>query len=382
MLIGRINELFEKGSENLNISPRISPLHLYIICFNATFGSSLATLPRSAGNIAHEDMWLSVIVGGMTFLFGVWAVTKLSSYYSEYTCIEYHQILLGPFFGGVINIILIALIIMVPATSSRTFIVALNIFLLDRTPPEYLTLIQLALFVYTTQYGLLPLIRTQQLIFQSNHLIFILLVLLGLMAINSTTHYRPFLAQGLTPVIKGAIPTFFAYTGPEIAISLLYPFITQQKKVFKWAGAAVITLIAVYTLITAIVQGILSPKEAAHQLIPTVIAFRNVEIPDTFIERLDAYFIIFWIPIYICCMINWVYFAAFAIERVLKLENSRSVVALLVPIYFYLITLAPDFQTAGEISEWVNLAYIIWDLGIWPFLLCIAVWKEKRNHAC
>ena len=365
----------------MNRSPRISLLYLYVLCFNVSFGTSLATLPRSVGDIAHEDMWLSVIVGGTAFLLTVWTAAKLSSYYPEYTCIEYHRILLGPFFGEIINIILIALIIMVPVTSMRSFVVASKIYLFDVTPPEYLVLVFLALFVYATQYGLLPLIRMQQFIFKSNNFVFLLIILLGLMAIH-TSNYLPFLGEGVIPVFKGAIPTWYAYTGPEITISLLYPFITRQKQAFKWAAAAIFTLIAVYTLITAIAQGILGAKEAAHQLVPTIIAYRNVEIPDSFIERLDGYFIIFWIPIFVCCMLNWVYLTAFAIERMLKLEYSRSVVVLLMPIYSYLSSLPPDFQTAGKIAEWHNIAFLVWGLGILPFLLCIAWWGKKRFSAC
>jgi spore germination protein len=138
----------------------------------------------------------------------------------------------------------------------------------------------------------------------------------------------------------------------------------------------------VYTLITVIVQGILGPKETAHLLSPTILAYRSVEIPDTFIERVDGYFHIFWIPVFVVCMLDWYHFAAFGIKRMLKLEDSRPVVALLLPIIQYFIDVPPDFQTAGKIAKMANFAFGIWGLGVLPLLLLIAWLKEKRRNAC
>lgn len=360
---------------------RISLIQLFIICFVTSFGVSMASLPAAVAKSAHEDMWLSVLVGGVAFLFAVWVVTKLSSYFPQHSCIEYHRILLGPILGQGVNILLVILILLIPIVSVRSFVVAAKTYLFDITPPQVLSAAILILLWYAAQYGLQPIIRFQQLIFFSSHMVFFLIILMGLMAIQQR-HYLPFLADGVLPVLKGAIPSWYAYTGPEIVIGMFYPFITRQKETFKWAAASVAALIVVYTVTTVIVQGILGPEETAHLLSPTIIAFRKVVLPDTFIERVDGYFLIFWIPVFIVCMLNWVYLAAFGIERILRLENSRPAVALLMPLILYFVIVPPDYQTASAISEWTNKLLIAWGAGILPLLLCIAWWKEKRRGAC
>ncbi|MBP2653685.1 MAG: spore germination protein [Firmicutes bacterium] len=361
--------------------PRVSMLQFFIICFISAFGVSMTTLPGAVADAAKEDMWLTVVVGGVIFLFTFWTATKLASYFPQNTCIEYHRIILGPVLGEVVNVFLVVLLATVPIVSIRSFVVALKIYLLDLTPNFAVIVVLMVFFIYATQYGLFPIIRMQQIIFMSFHMLFLMIVLLGLLSIK-TINYLPFLAQGFIPVLKGAIPSWYAYVGPEFAVGFFYPFISMKNQVLKWGLACIAVLTGVYTLITLIVQGILGSADTAHNLVPTIIAYRSVEIPDTFIERLDGYFFIFWIPVFTACMLIWVYFVSSGIKQILKLEYNRPIVVLVAPFLVYFVIVVPNFQTAQQISQWVNYAFLAWGLGILPILLTLAWWKEKRRNVC
>lgn len=365
----------------MNLQTGISPLHFFIIIINTAFGTGMLGLHRSVAEVAKEDMWLSVILGGVVFLFTFWAAAKLSQYFPHYSCIEYHCILLGPILGQVLNVLLLFLLVMLTAQSLRTFIMTVKILLFDLTPSQFPVTVLLLLAVYSTQYGLAPLMRLQQFIFMHNYLLFLPVILLGLLAIN-TQNYLPVLAEGFTPVLKGVMPSWFAYSGPELVTGFIYPFMTRQKYFFKWGAAGIVVLISLYTLITMIVQGILGPKETAHMLIPTLIAYRSVEIPDTFIERLDGYLMIMWIPLFFTSHINLLYFTSLGTARLIKLENSRPVAVLLTPIIYYLTVLTPNMQTAMAFSNFFNIAAMVWGLGILPLLAGLAWLKERRRKAC
>ncbi|MBP2646032.1 MAG: spore germination protein [Firmicutes bacterium] len=361
----------------MNPFPRISQWQLLTLCFIAAFGDSMATLPRSVGEIAKEDMWLSVIFGGVLFLFTVWTAITLASYYPNSTCIEYHQILLGPLLGQILNAVMIVLLLLVPILSIRSFVVALKIYLLDVTPTFVIVLSLLTFITYSAQYGLLPVIRVLQFTFMSIHSFFFIVVLLGLFSIKAS-HFQPFLAQGIMPVLKGAIPSWYSYTGPEFVVCLLYPFFIQKNKVLTYGFVSVLVLTAVYTLITGIVQGILGVAETTRMLVPTIIAYRGVEIPDTFIERLDGYFFSMWIPVLMVCMLLWVYLAVFGIKQMARLEYSRPVVILVCSLILYFVVAIPNLQTASTISEWANYALLAWGMGVLPLLLALAWWKHRR----
>ncbi|CQR73591.1 Spore germination protein YndE [Sporomusa ovata DSM 2662] len=360
---------------------QISPLQLFIFTIISSFGVSMATLPRFVAEIAREDMGLSVFIAGAAFLTTIWIIARLAAYFPDVTCIEYHCILLGPVLGQAVNIFFTVLVVMVLVMSNRSFAVAGNIYLFDRTPLYVIPVGIMLLLMYIGQYGLMPVLRMQQMIFYTSHMVFLFIILLGLLAIDKN-NYLPFLAQGIKPVLKAAIPSWYSYTGTEITIGLLFPFITRQNKVLAWSAAGVIVLTVVYTLITFIVQGILGQQETARMLLPTIIAYRSVELPDTFIERIDAYFLIFWIPVFVACMLNWLYFAVFAISHMLRLEDGRPIAALLVPIVIYLIEALPNFQTADKIGEVLQYGFITLDLFIWPLLLWLAWRRKRREKAC
>lgn len=365
----------------MNLKAGVSPLQFFIIIINTSFGAGMLSMPRTVAEVTNEDMWLTVSFGGILFLIAFWAVVKLSQYYPKQTCLEYHRILLGPILGQLLNIFLLSLLILLTTISLRNFTVALKIMLLDLTPPESIVVILLLLAVYATQYGLTPFLQTQQLIFMSNNFLLIPVILLGFLSIN-TDSYLPILAKGFTPIIKGVVPSWFAYCGPELVIGLIYPYVTKQKGIGTWGAAGITVLIVIYTLLTIIVQGILTPKEASHIILPTISAYREIEIPDTFIERLDGYLMVLWIPLYFTSLINLLYFSAFGCARLFKHESSRSVTILLVPLIYYLINLVTRTQTIFAINNYFTIADMVWALGIVPILLGIARLKEKKRRLC
>lgn len=365
----------------MNLRTGVSPLQFFIIVINSAFGAGMLTLPRSVADAAKEDMWLSVVLGGVVFLFSFWAVVKVSQYFPQHTCIEYHRILLGPILGQALNIALLFLMVMLTGLALRGFGIALKIMLFDLTPPQIAVAVLLLLAVYAIQYGLAPLMRFQQFIFMHNYLLFMPLVLLGLMSVD-TKQYLPMLAKGFTPVLKGAMPSWFSYSGPELVTGLIYPFVTRQNHVFKWGAAGIGMLTLLYTLLTLIVQGILGSRETAYMQIPTISAYREVEIPDTFIERLDGYLMILWIPLYFISLANFFYFISFGTARLFKLENSRPFVVLLAPVIYYMANLPPDAQTLADFNKLFNIADMAWGLGILPLLTGIAWLKKKRRNTC
>lgn len=366
----------------MNLNAGVSPLQFFIIIINTSFGAGMLSMPRTVAEVTNEDMWLTVICGGGVFLFAFWAVAKLSQYYPGQTCLEYHRILLGPILGQLLNVILLSLLISTTAISLRNFTVALKIMLLDMTPPQIIVIILLLLAVYATQYGLAPFLQIQQLVFMSNNFILIPVILLGFLSVNTIDTYLPILAKGLTPIIKGIVPSWFAYCGPELVVGLIYPYVTRQKGAVTWGAAGVAVLTVLYTLLTIIVQGVLTPKETAHIILPTISAYKEIEIPDTFIERLDGYLMVLWIPLYFTSLINLFYFSAFGWARLFKQESSRSVTILLVPLIYYLINLASRTQTISAINNYFTIADMVWALGIVPVLLGIAWLKEKKRRLC
>ena len=365
----------------MNTKMNISPLQLLVLYMVTSFGAGIQTLPRSVGSVAREDMWLAVIVSGLAMGFSLWCAIALSRRFPEMTLLEYQVILLGPVLGQVLNGYYLLNMISIGAAALRSFTISLKLFLFDLTPPWILVFVFLVVAAYAGQYGIAPLIRMQQFVVLSIGPAFVGLALLGLLQIE-LKQFQPFLAEGFLPVLKGVVPGWFAYSGSELITGLLFPFITVKKPVLRTGLVSVGILMTGYTVMTVIVQGILGVEDTVAEVIPTIIAYREVDIPDTFVERIDGYLLIVHIALYFLSLANFLYFSAFALSQLLKLEYSRPVIILLVPVFYLIATLPQTVEQLNWFFRLVNYSSFLWGILILPVLLLIAKLRnveENRN---
>ncbi len=365
----------------MNPSTRITPLQFLVLTISITFGTSILTLPRKLAKIAGENMWMPVLLGAFVIYFSFRISLQLAALFPNYTSVAYHRLLLGNFGGTLLNIYLLTLMVLVTALFLRLFVTAIKIYLLDLTPLIVVTSLLTLPVIYAAQYGLIPVLRLVQFIILPAYSLFLALILLGFLSVK-TTNYQPVLAEGIKPVLLGIPSTWMSYSGIELLIGFLYSSITRPKALVKFGLAAIVIIAGLYLLISLITLGILGAKNTMHILVPTIMAYRSVEIPDTFVERLDGYLMVIWIAICFDAQIGWIYFSSAIIKQMFDVEYVRPIVALLIPIIIYLVMLPPNIQAIDKLSSLVNLAGIVWGLIILPLLLILALWKRKRNDEC
>ena len=373
------NWAIRMGNNRKNTRATISPLQIAIMYFTTAFGSGILTLPRSVGTIAREDMWLSVILGGLAMGFSLWCTVALCRYFPNDTAIEYHSSLLGPIVGQLVNIFYLMSMVLLGAAALRSFSGALNLFLFEATPHWIIQFVFLGVAAYAGQYGVAPLIRMQQFILLAIAPTAILLMSLGFLRVEPK-NFQPFLAGGLMPVLKGIVPSWFAYSGPELITGLAFPFVTQKKQVIKAGLLTVAVLAVMYTTYTVIVQGVLGVEEIIVTVYPTIIAYREVNIPDTFVERIDGYMLSLQIVLYFLSLANLLYFSSFGCSRLMKLEYCRPVIILLVPVFYFIAMLPQSVEQLISYSRFTNNFLIAGGLFILPLLLLIA--KLRKRGGC
>lgn len=357
----------------------VSPLQFFVLAVTITFGTSSMTLGHSVAKSAKENMWLSLLLGSLLIIISFWVAARLAKYFPEHTSIEYHCILLGRVLGNILNVIMLSNMIMITSIFIRTFEILIKVYFLRDTPPYIIIAFILLAALYAGQYGIAPVMRIQQFCFIPAYSILAVLLVVVVTAVD-VKNYQPILAEGPLPVLKGVIPTWFSYCGIEILTGFIYPFLTRKENIFKYGICSIFMLTVLYMIITGITEGILGWKEMAHTILPSILAYRSVEIPDTFIERLDGYFLIIFIITTFTALVNWVYFISSGIGQMLKLETNRPVVVVLGPIILYCALLPPGIIGYQTASTWVNLSSMAWGLGVLPILLGLAWFKKKRRR--
>lgn len=356
---------------------QITPLQFAFLLFNTALGAGLLTLPRPLAQAAREDMWLSALAGGVMTIGIFWCAATLCGFFPRLTLVEYHRVLLGRWLGNALTVIFLALSLLYTALALRLFIMALKLFLFDMTPTEIIFFTLLALAVYATQYGLGPLVRLEQVLLPSGMVLFLGIFLLGLLAVKSR-FFLPILGHGVVPVLQGAAASWLTYSGPELIIAAAYPFLARPRAACRWGLGALVVLMVVYVFSVAVVQGILGAAEITQLVFPTISAFKEVEIPETFVERLDGYLMVIWIFLYFSSLANLLLLSAFAASRLLRLEFSRPLTVLLLPLLYYSAQVPPSQPALNNFMNYVNLISLAWGLVIIP-LLTVLAWRRRRE---
>jgi amino acid transporter len=163
----------------MNTRVNISLLQLFMLYICTAYGAGVLAAPRTIGIIAREDMWLSMLIGGLAMSFSLWCAISLSKRFPYATAIEYHCVLLGPIIGNILNLYYLFNLVLLTTMALRLFSSALKLFLFDLTPPYVFTFVLLGVAAYAGQYGIAPLLRLQQFIAFFISPFFIVLTLLG-----------------------------------------------------------------------------------------------------------------------------------------------------------------------------------------------------------
>jgi spore germination protein len=134
----------------------------------------------------------------------------------------------------------------------------------------------------------------------------------------------------------------------------------------------------IYAVGMLIVIGTLSVGSIKQVSYPMIAAVRGVEIPGTFVERLENYLLLAWIPVVFDTLMLLLYGAAQTLMRLAAHTDHRPQVVGLVPFLFIGATLLDrqqELETVANLLSWLGLGF---SLGLVPFCLFI-VWIRRKD---
>lgn len=351
-----------------NNSYVITSKQLIYIIVGATIGVGLLTLPDSVGRVAKQDTWMSVGIGALLPLGGLFMISLMASRLPNLTLAEYAEKVLGKWLGKLLTMIFILYSIAYAALVARIFINILKIYLFPTTPMWALGSLILAPAAYLASRDVRVLGRVNELMFWEALVLFLTL----LMAIPKidTTFYLPIGNTGIGEILQGAYKAAFAFLGMEVLL-VVYPLVQQKKDVLK-AGVTAIGIVSFYYLAVVITTlGVFGPDVIGRIRFALMVLLKTYEAP--LIERAEFFFIIFYIfvafqpvaTMYFCCR--------FTTERFLSVQSPVWVTLGLFPFILLVLLLPQNFETAIDFSSKLSMMGFAFLILIPLFLWLVAV---------
>ena len=362
----------------LEVKNNMTPLQFAIILISSILGSQIVPGARKVVEAAGQSAWLSVLIGGILTLASAIIMVRLSQAYPGETFVEYAPKIVGRPLALFLVILFILVLTFQQIYSLRVFLVAIVFYMFDSTPPEALAL----LFIMTAVYGAAQewgtIIRVVQ-FFYVTATTLIWLIWLTSLANFDSANLLPWWPQNFSGVFSGALKTWNIYSGYEIILLLLPLVYTRKTKPELIVAGAFSIITTLYTVGLIIQLGVVTAATIKAISHPTVAALRAVELPGTFVERLENYLLFLWIPTVFSNFTIGLYCIASLCSRVMRFSDHRPFVYYISPFILLGASMLLRVDFIRKFGEFATYMGVFFTFGVVPGLYLINLWRRRKN---
>lgn len=370
-------EVTEQTMANLEVKSKMSVMQFGVLVVAAMFGGQIIGLPSKLVPQTGQFAWVSVIIGGGLFFAAAWIMIKLGELNPDCDFTVYLPQLLGKWPGLAVVGVFVSLFLMVTWENFNQFSKALAFFMFDRTPHDVIIMSMLGVVIYCALQDLGTIIRVVEFTFT------VATLMLGIVWVMSVFNFQP---ENLLPfwtdkpldILQGSVEIWGVYGGYEI-ILLLFPLIDRTQGNLTQTLAVAFAFVVVTSIsIVVLTVGVLTVEGVNNETYPTMVVVRSVELPGTFIERLENYLLIAWIPSVFKTMVIFVYAISQTLSKIWGFADHRPWVLALTPVIFVGAAVIDGLELvklADKAVTWLGLAL---SGGILPLVYFLAKRRERR----
>ncbi len=360
---------------NKNSNGEISAMQSFSILINMIVGTGILGLSRSVAEISQQDAWLSVLINGIFITFIVVIIVYTISKFPKYNFLQYSCYLLSKPLGYIFVFCYAIYGIALTVTVISFLSEMISTWLLFNTPSYIIKLLIVLTVVYMTKNGLTILARFNECI------IFLLIPLALLIFVGlpeaSLVNLKPIGGSGLSNILKGALPSFYAFAGYETLL-VYYPYISnKQKPIMKYSVIAIISVTLLYTAMVMTQIALYGPDEILTVLYPSINYLTSVTTPV--FERTELFFTVFWIFTVIATSGIQYLSSAILFQNIFKTKKINFFVYAFAPIIYVLSLLPQNVAVVTDLGEKMGNANIVFGFLL-PILLFIMLLIKRRNH--
>jgi spore germination protein (amino acid permease) len=221
----------------------------------------------------------------------------------------------------------------------RTFIEVMKMFLLEKTPTEFLIVVSVLCGVYIIRGGIGTLVKFNEIAFWLTF-IPVAFILLLLLSNADFTNIFPIAANEPINYIKSLPADIYIFKGFEI-VFLFLPLIKYRENSVKVSALSIIFITVFYVVIFVFTLAVLSKYLNNIFLWPTITMIKAINIPGTFIESWDGVVMTLWILFYFTTFINSFYFASDIVKNAFNFSSIKLSYIFVLP-FLYLGSLFPE----------------------------------------
>lgn len=362
----------------LEVKSKISPAELGVAIFIAGIGIGTITASEQLVPIADQFSLYAIAIGCMMWIVMGWMMIHLGSFFPRQTVAEYFPLIWGKTCGVLLVWLFIALLLLRVIVAVQGFGREISFFMFDRTPLEVIIGSFLAVSTYCAMQSWGTIQRAAQVILFTTFPLMLIVLALGFINFKILNVLPLWPVQNIGKIIQGSIATWSLFNGSELLLLLLPLVYKKNISIYKAISITFLAKAGIILLAVLLVLGELGPEGTKTQVFPTILAIRNIELPGTFIERLDNYLLIVWIPVAVISTGIQQYAFARILAIMHGLKDHRPVALLFFPLMFILVIALHDYRAYSQSKPISNWAGFLFESIVIPLSILLAWLKFRR----
>ncbi len=356
---------------------RISEYQVMVFVINAILGAGIISLPSMTTQYAGNDGWLIIIASGAINLLLLLLICFAGNKSRERGLFG----TLSMAFGKIPSIILllpfVVYIIVHTGMESRTFSESVKVYLLQRTPIEFIVIPMLLLAVVLARAGIEPICRFFEIVFPFTAVLLFLCMLISSRDLD-WSNLRPFFSAAPRDFLKGIVNTTIALEGIQLLL-IIYPSIKKPKRVTKYSVLGLLFVVVSNLIANLMCIAKFGAKETSSMLYPTVNLIKVSEIPGAFIERTDTFILATWLLCVFTTIVALLYSLSVICADILNQRECRHAIPLVLPVIYIVSLYGENVAEIGFITQ-MNSIYLGGYVTLVLPLIVLLSWKLKRKE--
>eukprot|EP00130_Batrachochytrium_dendrobatidis_P008320 XP_006683195.1 hypothetical protein BATDEDRAFT_92963 [Batrachochytrium dendrobatidis JAM81] len=326
--------------EDKNI--QISNKDIIIAVPSTIVAVGILSLPaKLAEETISSDGWIPLVISGMIMIFVTWLVVKLASSFPNQSFLTFASKLVTRPIAIILTFLFVVQGIFLAAFEVRQIADISQIYLLNDTPMEVLSLSFLLVVVYAVSGERAGIFRLNMLFFPFITLISFFVIFLSIGWIE-TENLLPVFQTDIGGFAEGMKSSIIFYG--NIGLLLFYiGFAKQPKKAPKMAAIGMTFVVVLYTLLFIVCVGVMGNGATTNIIYPTIDLAKELEIPGGFFERFESVFFMIWVMAIFTTAVMALDVTVLALQSLFKKLKKQNIIFTIAPLVFFIGQIPKDY---------------------------------------
>jgi spore germination protein len=327
------------------------------IIFGSIVGIGILSLPNGVVKVAHQDGWISTLIGGIYPLYVVIIASYISKKFPNDSILILSKKYFGRILGSIFNLIFATYFIFIASMIASYYTNVMRNYIVGFLTPFKIIAILFICIIYAASRGVKVVGRISEISFYFT-MILLLSPILALRNPNITNIY-PVFGSGFSSIVKGSMKSIFSYAGAEI-ILLIYPFLKEKNKMLASSLISIAMVIVVYIWCVFITTYYLGPDIVIKSNWSFLLVLGSVTI--TVINNYRYIFMTLWSLVAFKSMSINGYASLYILKDFAHKIEKKKICFLMYPLLVYLALKYGNEISRQSISDNVMPWYVIFNL--------------------